>query len=73
MSGWFMTVKKRGKKYIIVHGSGPQKGKKIKSSVNGTKAKAKKQHKAISLSKARAAGHDVPPPLKKKTARKKKR
>jgi len=67
-----MTVKKRGKKYIIVHGSGPQKGKKIKSSVNGTKKQAKKQHTAISMSKARAAGHKLPPPKKKKTRKKKK-
>lgn len=59
-------VKRLGKKWVVVHGSGSDKGKKIKSSVDGTKAEAKAQHTAISMSKARAAGHDLPPPPKKK-------
>jgi hypothetical protein len=36
---------------------------------HATKAGARRQEIAVSLSKARAAGHHVPPPLRRRTKR----
>ena len=49
-----MTVKRRGGKYQLVSGSGRVLG------THPSKKKAKRQERAIQISKARKAGHKIP-------------
>ena len=61
-----MGVVKRGRKWCTVHGSPRKKGSKTdkpKGSVIAcfpTKKAAMRQHRAISMSKARKKGHRIP-------------
>ncbi len=49
-----MTVRKRGNKYQLVSGTGKVLG------THDTRKEAESQEKAITISKARKAGHQIP-------------
>ena len=49
-----MTIRARGKKFVLVSGSGKTLG------THSTKGRAEAQESAINISKARKAGHHIP-------------
>ena len=55
-----MTIRKRGNKYILYDSKGRKKGE------HSTRKSAEKQETKINIEKARAKGHKIPKPRKKR-------